>query len=444
MNSTQQQPLSSLLVITTSGGGGHLQAANAKITEERLKNPQTPIVIHDVLANAGGRGLGRFMINNIWDKAQRKGAVRALEFWAGVSPLFDLFFWIPVFFQVLHKLFKHHVHHVVDTQPLCLSPITYAVRIYNFAKNRSVHIEKILTELPTGYASHYLSPIKRLCRKNRQMIHLVTTRPLLEKHETDTHFWQEHCGLPLENISYAGFPIRPSFKTYQQQEKVTASLVLRITLKTPEEKLLMQDLFSRESEVAFFETSALVLTIAPADKVTTLMLGSQPVQKASLHYVQTFIDGVRESPNKTLRHYLFVFCSHKTLEDTPLQQKIHDLIMSSSYYPSNLFIIPMSSQTDDVIAPLYFRSDATLTKAGGITAMELMAVARGKIWIHHEDKVTLLEKLLLQTPLTKPFSYKGMPKWEYGNATYLEEMKGAQIVSPETFSKASKAYLSHQ
>lgn len=429
-----------ILVITTSGGGGHLQAANAKILEEQLKNPAVRIFKYDVVANAGGGSFGRFMIG-IWDKTQRKGSVRALELIATVIPLFDLLFWLPVFFHVLYRLFKYKIDHIIDTQPMCLSSITSAARIYHFFKKKMVFIEKVLTELPTDYASHYLKPIKRLGAKSRNLIRLVTTKPLLTKNETAEHFWQKHCGLSSQGISYGDFPIRPTFKKYQKKQKTNEALTLSIRLKNNKEKLLLKEILDKWKTNVSFEDSSLKLTIEPSDKVTTLMLGSQTVQEASLRYVKNFINVIKSDPNKSTHHYFFVFCSHKQLENIPLQEEIHQLTMNTLDYPSNLSIIPMSSQEDDVIAPLYFRSNATLTKAGGVTAMELIAVAHGKIWIHHEDNPTVLERFLVKNPFFTTHSYKGMPKWEYGNATYLEEIKGAQMITPDTFLKASSSYL---
>ena len=441
MNFVKEGQYRSLLVITTSGGGGHLQAANAKILDEQLKNPAVKITKHDVLANAGGKWFGYFMINYIWDKTQRRGGVRALELFASAVPIFDIFFWIPVFFQILYKLFKYDIDHVVDTQPLCLPSITTAVRAYAFCKKKHLFIEKILTELPTGYATHYLKPIKRLGPKNRRLVHLITTKPLLADNQTAENFWQTYCGLSAHVVSYQDFPIRPHFKKYQKKQKTNEPLTLLIKLKTPHEKLLLTEILGKGTTKFSFQDHSLVLTIQPNNKVTTLMLGSQSVQEASLHYVRNFIDVIKEDHSRSTHHFFFVFCSHKQVDEIPLQEQIHRLIMDTTSYPSNLTIIPMSSQGDDVIAPLYFRSDATLTKAGGVTAMELMAVAKGKIWIHHEEKMSPLEKFFVNHALFAINSYKGMPKWEYGNATYLEEMKGAQMITPETFSKASRSYL---
>ena len=92
----------------------------------------------------------------------------------------------------------------------------------------------------------------------------------------------------------------------------------------------------------------------------------------------------------------------------------------------------MCFQEDDVIASLYYRSNATFTRSGGLTSMELMSVAQGQIWIHSEVK--------------KPNNHqkkvcKGMPIWEWGNAIYLQKKKGACFIHPETFVEVCKPYF---
>ena len=84
----------------------------------------------------------------------------------------------------------------------------------------------------------------------------------------------------------------------------------------------------------------------------------------------------------------------------------------------------MCFQCDDVIASLYYRSDATFTRSGGLTAMELMSVAQGQIWIHSETRHGTINGESLG---------RGMPIWERGNASYLQEKKGARFITPETF-----------
>lgn len=152
------------------------------------------------------------------------------------------------------------------------------------------------------------------------------------------------------------------------------------------------------------------------------MLGSCPAQKATLKYVQLILEALKERVNEGFFYQVFVFCNdHKPGKNSLLKQ-VHDLILSSKEFPSNLTIIPLSFQDDNVIAPLFFRSDATFTRSGGLTSMELMAVAKGQICIHSEAKDP--SKLDL-----------GMPQWEFGNASYLREKKGAKILTTSTFAQ---------
>ena len=67
-----------------------------------------------------------------------------------------------------------------------------------------------------------------------------------------------------------------------------------------------------------------------------------------------------------------------------LLKRMHDFVQKVDNFPMHLNIIPMCFQGDEVIAPLYYRSDATFTRSGGLTSMELLSVATGQIWIHSE------------------------------------------------------------
>lgn len=442
MTGSDQKPPSSVLIITTSGGGGHIQAARATLLEIALKSHQPKIIVKDILLEAAGKFFGRKMIN-IWDSAQRKGNVRALEFWAGIVPIFSFLFFIPVFFQILYNLFKHKIDYIIDTQPLCLSSLVAALKIYNFFTKKNLKIEKFLTELPTNYVTHYLRPIKRLRSKSRQLIKLNSSPPLLKEDESAESFWKKYAGLSEKFICYGDLPIRPSFKKYQNITKTQVPLTITIQLKSDKEQKLLENILRSDWTPINFKNSSIEFTIKPEEKVSTLMLGSQPTQSATLKYVKKFIQLVKEDPSKK-NHWLFVFCSKKKFEDVSLQKRIHDLVLKKKDFPKNLLVIPMSSQGDDVIAPLFNRSDATLTRSGGVTAMELMAVARGQIWIHQETTLSLFDKFLKKKKIFDLYTYKGMPKWEYGNATYLGKIKGAQIVTPETFDQASKNYLVEQ
>ena len=58
------------LIITTSGGGGHLQAAKAKKEEIYQSNPNAYFIEKNIVETAGGKYLGKFMIDWIWNTAQ--------------------------------------------------------------------------------------------------------------------------------------------------------------------------------------------------------------------------------------------------------------------------------------------------------------------------------------------------------------------------------------
>ena len=131
-------------------------------------------------------------------------------------------------------------------------------------------------------------------------------------------------------------------------------------------------------------------------------------------------------------HLLFVFCNKHTEHRNSLLKKGHSIIQKVKYFPDNLTVIPMCFQSDDVIASLYYRSDATFTRSGGLTAMELMSVAQGQIWIHSE---------LRQKTINGEILGRGMPIWERGNTIYLQKMKGARFITPETFIECCYPYF---
>lgn len=372
------------------------------------------------------------MIDFIWNSAQRKGSVFALNLCAYSIPLFDLLFWIPVFWQIYRLLQEHDIDHVIDTQPMATSSIATATYLYKKRFNKELLIEKVLTELPTNKSTHYLSPIRRLCAKNRNLIRLLTTKPLLGNYRTEDDFWFSQAGLRLDQVIYRSLPIRPSF--LQAHKMGHQDLELRIQLKDTKEKHLLKQLLGPSTQ---FQDATYTLKIPKKDYVVTLMLGSQPPQEASLSYVKSFIDFVNTFTNNAT-FWLFVFCSDKKFEPIPLQQRIESLIGSTLHFPKNLHIIPMSSQNDSVIAPLYFRSEATITKAGGITSMELLQTAQGQIWIHYE-KPRSWQKLL---EILHCSYYKGMPKWEYGNVLYLQNTKQAALMTPSNFYSSCLNYFS--
>lgn len=415
-----------LLIITSSGGGGLLQAANAKEQEALAADPGLHIIRRDVLRDWVGDTFGKFCIA-YWNTAQRGGHVWAQIFVWRVQWIFDLISWPKVFFQTLKILFAENFDRIIDTQNLCTSAILKAIRIYNQKRNKDLRLEKVLVDLPTKKATHYFRSIKSLSKEDKRFLKLTTITPLLEEGETAEDFWQSNCGLSERDIQYENFYVRQSFRKYQNIPRNQKPFSISIRYNNSEELSFILKSCRRGGIDYLIQDEKIVFCIHPQDTVFTILLGSQPANQATLNYVKGLIQLAHDlSVRKGKKIHLFVFCSEHCPGKPSLFAKVADYIDQMQEYPRSLSVIPFSFQRDDVIAPLFYRSDLSCTRSGGQTAMELMTVSSGEIWVHSEarnDKRPLTERELLQ----------GIPAWEAANAVYLQKTRGAKIVTPETF-----------
>ncbi len=412
-----------VLIVTSSGGGGLLQAANAKSQEIRKMHPDATIFLRDVMKDWTWKQMGRFSVG-LWNWAQRRGDVRAQSIMGSASHIIDWAFWPSIFFHSLRTLFKEDIDQVIDTQVMGTSAILKALRLFNRRRNKTVQLEKVLVDLPTKKATHFFMPIKSLNEKDRSLLKIVTIAPLLERGETEEQFWKKHCNISMRHLQYEDVYVRQAFRTFLHAKRPSGDFPIRIRYKNPEELQLISQSFKRSVNSAQIGDGEIRFSIGPTDRVFTILLGSQPAREATLNYVTRFIALAKEIPLKTPTH-LFVFCSDHTIGKQTLLRSVSDAVMQESNYPQQLSIIPMSFQSDDTIAPLFFRSDMTCTRCGGQTAMELMATSRGQIWIHSEAKTAVLNNETLLA---------GIPGWESENAVYLQQKNGARLVTPESFS----------
>lgn len=416
-----------ILIITSSGGGGLIQAANAKEQEIRAEDPDAIVVRKDVMKDWLGV-LGWFSTAS-YNSAQRKGNVAALTFFCWAQCMGDYVFWPKMFFGALRTFFQEDIDDVIDTQPLSTSAILTALRIFNWKRKKNVCLKKIVVDLPTKKATHFFAPIKRLSKANRSVLKLITISPLLEEGETAEQFWQTNCRLSEKEVCYEGYYVRNAFRKFQGVLLPQDPMKIKLSTKSPEEAKLMADSFEKGTIQANILNGEAVFQIDPADRMITLLLGSQPAEHATLNYVKRFISLLHDI-NDTKIH-LFVFCAeHKPGSDS-LFRKVSSYVHGLIDYPKHISIIPFSFQNDEGIAPLFFRSDLTCTRSGGQTAMELMSVCKGEVWIHSEANGVgdlSLEQLL-----------KGIPGWESANALYLHKRRGAKVVTPETFAPHAKA-----
>ena len=420
-----------LLLITSSGGGGHIQAAKAKAVKALTDDPEIKIIQKDILIDWVGKRCGKCFVY-MWNVSQKKGNLRMLSFLSKNIPVADILFWLRIFFKTLSTVILEDIDQIIDTQPVGTSAIIKALKVARRFTNKTLTIEKIVTELPTEKAFHFFKPIKGLSQADRTFLRLISTTPLLRPDQTADAFWMKNCGLKEHEVRYEDFPLRATFENYRAKLNApTEQMKIEIKVKNYIEKFLIADTIKRGSLHAEIYRDKIAITIESDDKVSTILLGSQPTEEATIKYVKSFIELARKAGNRGFRHLLFVFCNHEAEHRNSLLRRVYDAIQKFEDYPEHLNIIPMCFQGDEVIAPLYYRSDITFTRSGGLTSMELMSVAQGQIWIHSEIKGTANREKLCD----------GMPIWERGNAYYLREKKGAQFITPETFSDFCSPYF---
>jgi len=419
-----------VLIITSSGGGGLLQAANAKEQEIKALNPKAQVLQRDVMTDWAWSLLGKFSVNQ-WNRAQIKGDVKTQSFWGAAVPAADCLFWLPIFFGALYTLFKQEIERVIDTQVLGTSATLKALRIYNRIKKKNVRLEKVLVDLPTKKAIHFFKPIRTLSQKDRKLFRLITVAPLLEKGETKEAFWKTHCNLTDEHVQYEDYYVRRSFAALRGMDRKAQNFGIKIRFQNRDEmESILQAVHRGEAKYEIYERQKEIrFVIEPTAFVVTVLLGSQPANHATAQYVLKCLELSSVNP-----FYLFVFCSNPPGKQKTLLRKVSELIDQHSAYPKNFTIVPMSFQNDDVIAPLFFRSDITCTRSGGQTAMELLTVSKGQIWIHSEAE-------LKKAPLTEQELLAGIPGWESANALYLQHLRGAKIVTTDTFAPLLKQVL---
>ncbi|HEV7738068.1 MAG TPA: hypothetical protein VGO47_11935, partial [Chlamydiales bacterium] len=374
---------------------------------------------------------------NQWNRAQLRGDVKAQIFFGTSSAFAEYLFWLPMFYYSLKTLFQEDVDRVLDTQVMGTSATIKALRLFNRAKKKNVFLEKVLVDLPTKKATHFFKPIRKLNAKDRQLLRLITITPMLEKEQTAKQFWEQHCKLDDTHLQYEDYFVRRSFATYRTLERRAEPFALKTRFQNPDElEYILQSIERGKTpyEVILYagNNGEIRFIIDPKALVFTILLGSQPANNATLNYVLKCLQISGKIPV-----IIFVFCSKHETGQASLLRKVSDAVHQCDAYPTNLTIVPMSFQNDDVIAPLFFRSNMTCTRSGGQTAMELMSVSKGEIWIHSEAK-------LKKFPPTEEELLTGIPGWESANAAYLQHVRGAKIVTTDTFGPLIKALVCQQ
>jgi len=418
-----------IFILTSSGGNGLLQAAIAKEQQLRLENPDVTIFKVDMTKQWLGKLTGRFGIF-FWNYCMKKGHVFLLVLLWRFQRLAEILYYPKIFYNIFKMLKKEHVERIIDTQILAPGCMLKAIRLFNWLYAKDIRLEKVITDLPTKDCHDFFNSIKNLSKKDKKYLKVLSISPFLEDCQTNTEFWEKYCNIPESIVHYEPFYIRQSFYKYHDLKRENKPFELAIRAKSIEEKDLIANTIKYGTLNYVSTKEGFSFTIAPQCRVITILLGSQPAQKATLQYAEKILKLV--NPNDSVA--LFVFCSYFVNKGDGLFQKIAKLISVTTNYPSNLTIIPMSYQEEDVIAPLFFRSDLTITRSAGQTSLELIYVGHGTHLIHSEYHVS--NKDVSQNDLLK-----GMPAWEAGSARYLQKEKNSILVTPEIIDPQINAFF---
>ncbi|NGX56057.1 MAG: hypothetical protein K1060chlam5_00291 [Candidatus Anoxychlamydiales bacterium] len=420
---TEKKLRNNFLIITSSGGGGLLQAAEAQQQIIKKEKPNAKVIKVDLLLEWIGGLFGHFGVNS-WNNAQRTGKVAMQHFLGNrfSQRLAEFIFWPKIFLKTFLILKKEDIDVIIDTQPLGCSAIIKAIRIYNKISNKNVSLQRIIVDLPTTKAIHFFKNVKRLSKTDKKYINISTVEPLLNKNESDIDFWKKHCGIDLNKVCYLSYPIRCEFQNYIHKEVVLDSFKIHLKTKSSQEKEVIKKIIQKGSlNIIEFENQ-LEFLIEKNDYLITLLLGSQPSFEGTKNYIKNLVEIVQEK-NFNKKIHLFAFCADY---NDGLMNKIYKHLNKVKDYPKNISIILMSFQKEDVIARLFYRSDMTITRSGGQTAIELMTVSNAKKFVHSEYK-SKHENYSLKNLL------KGIPVWEAGNAMYMMEKMGAELITPTLF-----------
>lgn len=439
--------MSDYLIITSSGGGGHKVAGDAILQKKLQKHKGASAKELDVMRSSCcyGSWLGR-KCTDAWDKAQAEGDVdkqyRLFKFQA-VS---EAFFFIGTFFTVFNQLIRGEKlpEKVICTQPFHLFAITSAVRLANvicFKQERKIkRVELYYTDLPTEKAKHFQQSLKRLhwiSKKGFELIRVHAPEPI-SKTMSPAEFWEKHTSLQPHQVKVENMPVGNMFKDPGSLPLPGAKTELEIQRLTQTEQVQMQKLHPDQKGSFKIES---------ADQVGLVMLGSVPEKQAILHYVDEMIAASKECKVDNEGHnvYLFVACgshafngkvpdkkcgAYPMLNENCLYNQVCTKILEANL-PARVKIVPFIGQP---VARIFGRSNISLTRSGGITSGEILALKSRD----GDNKRVLIHSSLTKIPEGSEEEKSNallerIPLWENGNADYLTCHKDvkAKIVNPQ-------------
>ena len=295
----------------------------------------------------------------VWNILQRQDQTTELKKLITLQRMNDqnnYSFVYPEMFNVLtHAAINHKPYtEIICTQAMGLPALCDAVIQYNdcHQDKPQLIIHQYMTDLPTQGAVHFFNALSRLTAKQQQQIKLYgvgMTQKVMDYFFPNGYFFNGVHNIPSKNNPM----VRAGFKDPQYDN--SNKFNLHVTLAMHEEEPLI---------------------IKPNERISSIILGSQ-ASLDTVEYIETLI--------KIGMDKVFVFSG----KIDAISKKIDAIIVNHPTYREK--IIRLGYQDGHHLAQLMTRSNIIITRGGGLSVMEQMAMLHNTqqiILIHHRNADT--------------------------------------------------------
>lgn len=336
----------------------------------------------------------------IWNVLQRQDKTIELKKLIGLQRVNDQNNYVFVREEVLNLLtnaLRNQAPYteIISTQAMGLPALCDTVKEYNDNNQQKpeIIIHQYMTDLPTKGAVHFFNSLSRLTSTQQQQIKLYGVG--MTQHTLDHFFPGGHHFIAVHNIPSKDNPmVRVGFKNphYDNSNKFNCNLTISMHGEPP-------------------------ILIHQSERIASIILGSQ-ASHDTVEYIETLIENGMSK--------VFVF-SGKT---TAISQKIDDILHNNPTYKEK--IIRLGDQGDHHLAQLMTRSNLIITRGGGLSVMEQMAMPHNSqqvILIHHRNTDT--------NELTSGISWE-----DHNGMALIAYLKQAHVHADKTSPNRAKKQIS--
>lgn len=457
------------IILTSSGGSGHKSAARL-IQQESGKKAQNYVTVDVVTGDSEwvefdsdritvsqyqkaeygwlalfGMDFGPDGIEK-WNAAQKKSDLRQLKSLLDKRALTE-FTVGPNFYRLTKDLLMRNpdANEVVTTQALSINQIFQAINDVNKNHKRNVKFRIVLTDLPTKKAEHFFLTMRKidLCKYPGVDVVIDSPYPIIDSNLTGAEknkaaiaafselapnlFHDDGTLFEHVSINFGPGPITQEFKDIYYEKlnpencHNVSPIVLDLKFSTKQEHDAVSGLLRHGwvSNCKIFKDSLFVKRkiIIPEDAhVTSIMYGSQASHYGTLRTIADEVELYKQNNEIDLQpHYYFVFCGKDVKSENgeaSLYQQVLDIAEKRN---TDLFkIIPLTYQDHDMISRLYSRADTLAIRGGGLSIMEVEAVAK------NEADIVVFSDVSESCSQEKSLTLINPVYWEEGNAEHLQ------------------------